>query len=467
MVPSPPVSEEKTGIEIEARDDQLRPPCHKGMKVLDKSAFNKEIKVTTIVIPELNLTKTLRSLKPFFLKMKGIKAVQDCTEYPAFKRILLNPHLVPDVSKLIEKSPELQGIPGVLDSTSEQRITVTYDNWKWGDLIEAILPDDQDKFGGFTIVGRLVHVNLRDNLLPYKNIIGEIILDKVPNVRTVVNKLVTIDNTYRNFQMEVIAGDGETIVKVKENHVEFEFDFATVYWNSRLSEEHNRIVSGYLKKGDYLLDVFAGVGPFAIPAAKKKCIVLANDLNPESFKWLVQNITKNKVAQLVTAFNKDGRDFILEDISALLKSAILSNQLDKTFHVTMNLPAIAVTFLPCFWNLLGQVTDTGTEEQPVTTVNPDLDLVIHVYCFIKALDGHKDKALQLVKDELKYDLTSEQILDVFFVRNVAPNKDMYRVSFTLPHEILTSPAPTTLENHQEQAIGSRKRKPSNTDAKDD
>ena len=36
----------------------------------------------------------------------------------------------------------------------------------------------------------------------YFYISGQVILDKNPAVRTVVNKLNSIDNTYRNFQME-------------------------------------------------------------------------------------------------------------------------------------------------------------------------------------------------------------------------------------------------------------------------
>jgi Met-10+ like-protein len=33
---------------------------------------------------------------------------------------------------------------------------------------------------------------------------------------------------------------------------------------------------------------------FSIPAAKKVNMVYANDLNPESYKWLLHNATKNK-----------------------------------------------------------------------------------------------------------------------------------------------------------------------------
>jgi len=41
--------------------------------------------------------------------------------------------------------------------------------------------------------------------------------------------------------------------------------------------------------------MFCGVGPFSIPAAKKGCRVYANDLNPQSFKYLMQNLALNKV----------------------------------------------------------------------------------------------------------------------------------------------------------------------------
>ena len=38
--------------------------------------------------------------------------------------------------------------------------------------------------------------------------------------------------------------------------------------------------------------------------------MLANDLNPISYKYLQQNVTLNKVQRNVTAFNMDGRAFI-------------------------------------------------------------------------------------------------------------------------------------------------------------
>lgn len=123
------------------------------------------------------------------------------------------------------------------------------------------------------------------------------ILDKNSGLRTVVNKLDSIDTTFRYFSMEVLAGDPEFVVTTSENGCSFTFDFSKVYWNSRLQAEHTRLVDSF-SKDDVLADGFAGVGPFAVPAAKVKgCLgVFANDLNPMSAASLIENVKANKVS---------------------------------------------------------------------------------------------------------------------------------------------------------------------------
>lgn len=63
---------------------------------------------------------------------------------------------------------------------------------------------------------------------------GQVILDKNPTIKTVVNKTSEIDNTFRNFKMELLAGEETYITQTKENGFVFELDFSKVYWNPRL-----------------------------------------------------------------------------------------------------------------------------------------------------------------------------------------------------------------------------------------
>lgn len=140
-------------------------------------------------------------------------------------------------------------------------------------------------------------MNLRDHHLPYKNLIAEVLLDKNPTVRTVINKIDEVgdQNAYRTFSYELLAGDRDMNVEVHEGNCTFRFDYSKVYWNSRLETEHRRLVESF-KQGEAICDVMAGVGPFAIPAGKKKCFVWANDLNPDSFDSLENALQENKVS---------------------------------------------------------------------------------------------------------------------------------------------------------------------------
>jgi tRNA G37 N-methylase Trm5 len=60
--------------------------------------------------------------------------------------------------------------------------------------------------------------------------------------RVVVNKTGTIETTFRTFPMEVVAGEDDTRVEVSHNGARFQFDFRSVYWNSRLQHEHEQLV---------------------------------------------------------------------------------------------------------------------------------------------------------------------------------------------------------------------------------
>ncbi|KAF6147042.1 hypothetical protein GIB67_036761 [Kingdonia uniflora] len=95
-----------------------------------------------------------------------------------------------------------------------------------------------------------------------------------------------------------------TTDEVKQYEATFKIDYGMVYWNSGLEHEHIRLVSQF-QPGEIICDMFVGIGPFAIPAAQKGCVVYANDLNPDSIEYLKINEEINKVDDHVYAYNMD------------------------------------------------------------------------------------------------------------------------------------------------------------------
>ncbi|KIJ22013.1 hypothetical protein PAXINDRAFT_63699, partial [Paxillus involutus ATCC 200175] len=274
------------------------------------------------------------------------------------------------------------------------------------------------------------------------------------------------DTKFRFFKMEVLAGEPNFVVEHRESDCRFTFDFSKVYWNSRLHTEHDRLVQLFQPE-DVVADVFAGVGPFAIPAAKKGCAVLANDLNPDSAHWLTKNISANHVSDLVRASCEDGRDFIRNAVFGALQNPFpaypgpkLSKMQEKrrrrqeqqstgtnpptmesplapnvpsrkeVTQFVMNLPDSALEFLDAFRGILAPLAEPEGQLSGIYDTMP----MVHCYCFTRQPDADKAEADIRQRAEDKIGAKLEEVR-LYFVRAVAPKKDMYCISFRLPRNV--------------------------------
>lgn len=227
----------------------------------------------------------------------------------------------------------------------------------------------------------------------------------------------------------------------------FKLDFSAVYWNSKLAGEHRRVVeeiscrkSGKSNRGvvpsvskgtatkgttskeapdtpstppPVVADVMAGIGPFAIPLASKFGVsVLANDLNPSSHKYLLQNSRLNKCSDKLKPYNLDGREFIHK----------LSDEGVRFQYAIMNLPAIAVEFLDAFRGF--SVSRCGRP-------------TVYVYGFYKADTEEEIEGLVRgrCEDALGCGITEDCGFVIHRVRDVAPKKPMVCARFRIPREV--------------------------------
>ena len=443
----------------------MPPPEVRGMTVLNKENFDKVITVPVIECKVQSMKEICKLVKKYFLKLRNFTSVATLPDDADTRQLFLDPDAINEESiKELLKESEVEYKIGKED------IKVTYDDWPADLILESVLPADELKTSSFSLIGHIMHLNLREHLLPYRYLIGQVYFDKLKNVSLVVNKNHIIDesdDTFRTFKMEKLAGNvDDTNVQVAENGCTFSFDFAKVYWNPRLSTEHERILKK-LNCYDILYDVMAGVGPFAIPAAaKKKCTVLANDLNPYSYEALKANCIKNKVGDNVQCFNLDGSEFIRTELKNHLESILKDEQNHRSIHVTMNLPSSSINFLPAFKYLF-------SEDFPKLHRDDFQDLLsylplIHIYLFtyidlkeyawymiaeklglLTQTIANSEKKQEICADDLLACLDTcftKHVTETHMVRKVSSSKFMYRVSFHLPQKILIEQKCTTESN---------------------
>ncbi len=160
---------------------------------------------------------------------------------------------------------------------------------------------------------------------------AELILQNRPNVHTALYATTPVTGTFRTRNFKVLAGKKTTETLYNEYGRRMFVDLEAAYFSARLSNERQRLAK-QMQEGERVLDMFAGVGPFAVMLADKTAFMVANDINPSAVYLLQKNLRlnhiKNAAATLGDATN--------------LPSMLAPLKFDR---IIMNLPFAAYEFL--------------------------------------------------------------------------------------------------------------------------
>ena len=201
--------------------------------------------------------------------------------------------------------------------------------------------------------------------------------------------------------------------------------------NDLLGTERERIID-VLHHNDLVFDVFAGVGPFAVPASMLGCSVYANDINPESVKWMTINLKGNeskRSSKDYHVFNLDGRAFLQTIVFPRIEVHQKEVSDDEEKHwcfsenkivILMNLPELARTFLDVFPAWLAKHADDEDRWR----------IPIHIFCYTFSKADNYDEEIRRRLKRILPQLSKEQIT-CRFVRQVAPRKNMICVRIIL------------------------------------
>jgi tRNA (guanine37-N1)-methyltransferase len=213
-------------------------------------------------------------------------------------------------------------------------------------------------------------------------------------MRTVLAKAGAISGTYRLREFSVIAGEPKTETIHREHGCQYYVDLAKAYFSPRLSYEHKRVAS-LIEEGETVIDLFAGVGPFAIQVAKthENVEVYAIDVNPDAVEFLKRNIRLNRVEGKVHPILGDAKQVVKERLFGVAD------------RVIMNLPEKAIEFVGAACKAL----------------KPEGGMV-HFYSFVSASDSLENVKLHFIEAVEQCGRKVEKIFFSRLVRATAPYK---------------------------------------------
>ena len=195
---------------------------------------------------------------------------------------------------------------------------------------QARLPDELKKHlpSSFDVIGTKALLKLPKELEGHEIELGEAILKANPSLDSVFVDS-GVSGELRTRSVRAVAGTGETETVVVEYGLRFRLDVAKTFYSPRLASERRKVSSAILP-GEKILDMFAGVGPFSLHAARKARTghVVSLDINPYAVSYLKENAAMNNLGN-VEAHMRDAFGFTGE----------------KFDRIIMNLPSSSSEFL--------------------------------------------------------------------------------------------------------------------------
>ena len=162
----------------------------------------------------------------------------------------------------------------------------------------------------YDIVGDIAIIEIDEHLRNKEKTIADTILDLHKNIKVVCRKEGMHEGEFRTQKMKVVAGEKRLVTEHHENNCRFLVDVEKVYFSPRLSTERKRI-SDLIKKGERVLVMFSGAGPYPIVISRNSeaSQIVAVEKNPAGHAYAIKNIAFNKTSNVI-AYQGDAREVV-------------------------------------------------------------------------------------------------------------------------------------------------------------
>ncbi|MEM4576301.1 MAG: class I SAM-dependent methyltransferase family protein [Candidatus Nezhaarchaeales archaeon] len=231
---------------------------------------------------------------------------------------------------------------------------------------------------GFEIIGDIAILNIPRELEEYRFNVAETLLNYLkPRIRLVVRRTSPAKDPERVHNYEILAGSGSFETLHRESGCVFKLDISKVFFTSRLQYERYRIAS-IVKPGELIINMFAGVGPYSIIIAKRVpgVKVYSIDVNPEAYRFMVENIKLNNVEDKVVPLLGDASEVIdTHDLKGIADRVLMPSPEHAINHLVKAVKALKREGFIHYYDVACRVDDLqGYVEDKVSPILDDLNL---------------------------------------------------------------------------------------------
>ncbi|MEM0091016.1 MAG: class I SAM-dependent methyltransferase family protein [Saccharolobus sp.] len=165
--------------------------------------------------------------------------------------------------------------------------------------------------------------------------IGNYILNTLPYVKSVWGRYRNVNGQYRLSTYVHLSGEKRSETIYKEHKCRYYLDFTKVFFSEKLSFEHLRVAK-QVKRGEVIINMFAGFGPFSILSAVlgKPKVVYSIDINPYAYYYMMANVELNNAYEVIPIYGDAFKKiYDLEDADRII--APLPELADKAYEVAL------------------------------------------------------------------------------------------------------------------------------------
>lgn len=268
------------------------------------------------------------------------------------------------------------------------------------ETLESVLTPTQIELlpRAYDFIGDIAVLEIPLELEEFATQIGTAFHSIHKNFSTVLAKKGAISGVTRTREYVLLSGEYRTKTIHIEYGIRMAVDLSVAYFSPRLLEEHNRVAT-LVREGESVIDMFTGVGPFALHITKQtQASVLAIDINEAAINLLKESITLNRLTGTINPIVGDAHEVVQKRVNEKVDRVIMNHPSGAEKFVLDACQVLRSGGMMHFYGFGGSEDPEGQFKERVTSLVEEAERVVSKIPIVRRVRDSAPREYQMVAD---------------------------------------------------------------------